>query len=455
MNEKLHHEDDETILISYRELIHNFFREVKHFWWLILIATVGMAVGMFLYARITYVPLYECKASFTVVTNDIKEGDYMYNYNQYSSSQMSTTFPYILESDLLMNRIKDDLGVEQVNGTITANAVNNSNLFTITVTSDNKKDAKAIIDSVFDNYSDIAEYVIGDTKLNLLEEPEIPGDPFNTPNLAGNMGRGALFGMAIAMCVIFIYALCKRTIKKETEIRNILNVACLGMIPEVFFKKRNLRADESLSIYNDKTGSYFQESVRGIALRLAKQMQEKNEKVVMVTSTVPEEGVTSVAQNLSYALEETGNKVILIQREINEDETVQPQYFLEQWHEADVNYLFRRQDNHNSIYKSGRTLKQLIESLKEEMDFIIIDSPSCTEMSEAAIAAEYSDTVVYVVKQDEVIVRKIKEGMEDICSYNASFAGCILNQAEPDRSEYGYGKYGYGKYGYGRYGYGK
>ena len=50
MNEKLHHEDDETILISYRELIHNFFREVKHFWWLILIATVGMAVGMFLYA---------------------------------------------------------------------------------------------------------------------------------------------------------------------------------------------------------------------------------------------------------------------------------------------------------------------------------------------------------------------------------------------------------------------
>ena len=245
------------------------------------------------------------------------------------------------------------------------------------------------------------------------------------------------------------------TIKKENEIRNILNVACLGMIPEVFFKKRNLRADESLSIYNDKTGSYFQESVRGIALRLAKQMQEKNEKVVMVTSTVPEEGVTSVAQNLSYALEETGNKVILIQREINEDETVQPQYFLEQWHEADVNYLFCRQDNHNSIYKSGRTLKQLIESLKEEMDFIIIDSPSCTEMSEAAIAAEYSDTVVYVVKQDEVIVRKIKEGMEDICSYNASFAGCILNQAEPDRSEYGYGKYGYGRYGYGRYGYGK
>ena len=51
------------------------------------------------------------------------------------------------------------------------------------------------------------------------------------------------------------------------------------------------------------------------------------------------------------------------------------------------------------------------------------------------------------------------EGIEDLCGYGISLAGCVLNQAQVGMSGYGdgYSKYGkyYGKYSYHRYGYGK
>lgn len=469
MNEKINHGNDEVVLISYREVIRNYLREMKQFWWLIFILTIGMAVGMYCYARLTYKPMYQSKASFTVVTSDLTNGDYMYTYNQYSSSQLSTTFPYILQSDLLLNRVKEDLETDELNGTVSVNALNDSNLFTIVVTSDKKEDAKAIIDSILDHYAEVAEYVIGDTKLNILETPGMPEKPYNNPNLTGNMSRGALFGMAIAMFIIFLHVLSRRTIKKESEVQNILNVACLGSVPKVFFKKLHRRANENLSINNDQTGSFFQESVRGIALRLVKQMQEKEEKVLMVTSTIDGEGVSSIAENLSFAIAETGNKVLFIDSKQEKNREIKPRYTLEQYttgactfndliykdSTANVSYLLYEKSKKANAYEAICALKKLIKQLREEMDLIVIDAPSCAEMGEAVMAAEYSDSVLYVVKQDEVIVRKIKECIEDICSYGVSFSGCVLNQVRADLSEHGYGKYGYGKYGYGKYGYGK
>ena len=91
---------------------------------------------------------------------------------------------------------------------------------------------------------------------------------------------------------------------------------------------------------------------------------------------------------------------------------------------------------------SNPRLGELMQALKKEMDFIIIDTPPCEMFQGAGMLSDYADGILYVVKYDFIPQRRIWEGL--------SFLGYPESV-----SEYGYGRYGYGRYGYGRYGYGK
>ena len=54
------------------------------------------------------------------------------------------------------------------------------------------------------------------------------------------------------------------------------------------------------------------ESIRKLRMRVAREMEEKGYKTLMVTSSVPGEGKTTIAANLAVALARQGKKVILV-----------------------------------------------------------------------------------------------------------------------------------------------
>lgn len=196
----------------------------------------------------------------------------------------------------------------------------------------------------------------------------------------------------------------------------------------------------------------------------------------MVTSTLPEEGVSVIADNLACALAEMDKKTVLL--DMNEAETwnryLKGSCGLDDILTEDPATGFWRIENSGNTVGSGAgketgafsvpgNMKKLMDALRERFDFVVIDTLPCSRMSEASQAAECSDTVVYVIRQDYAKSYRIRDSLEDICSYGVSLAGCVLNQAQVGGlSGYGYGSYGryyggyaYGRYGYGRYGYGR
>ncbi|MDD7391054.1 MAG: hypothetical protein PUG60_15650 [Lachnospiraceae bacterium] len=428
-------------------LIHDFFRGLKKFWWLVVVLAVLTPAAVLAYSYITYEPMYQSQASFTVSTSDSAgvNYDYWFYYDKSTAAQMATTFPYILESDLLTDLVKQDLGTDVINGSISASAVSNSNLFTFTVTSRDPEDALAILESVIANYPEVSRYVIGDIKLNMIEEPVLPDKPYNAVQYKKRGAKGFLMGIALGFCLIGLYALTRKTIRKEEEIQNVLNVQCLGIVPQVVFKKRNRQNSQKLSIFNPRTGDFFRESIRGMALRLDQQMLDKSQKVVMVTGTLSGEGVSVISENLAGALAEMDKKTVLIDMETGF------------WRLKDTGAA-ETAGTETGILAEPGNLKKLVDELRGRFDYIVIDTPPCSCMSEASKAAECSDTLVYVIRQDYAKTHQISDGLEDICSYGVSLAGCVLNQTQVGGlSGYGYGSYGryYGGYAYGRYGYGR
>ena len=102
---------------------------------------------------------------------------------------------------------------------------------------------------------------------------------------------------------------------------------------------------------------------------------------------------------------------------------------------------------------SDSKMQDLMEYLRRNFDFIVIDTPPAGLFSDADILAKYADTVLYVVRYDHASVKEIQEGMSSFIQNN-KLSGYVINQSHGSLSSYGkYGKYGYSKYGhYGHYG---
>lgn len=448
-------------MIDLATFVHDFIRGIKKFWWILLILSFLGACCLFVNHRRSYVPLYQSKASLAVLTRNSSgtDYDYSFSYSGSTAERMVSIFPAILQSEILIDLIKDDLGVSVINASIVASSVENSNLFSISVVGTNVEDTKKILDSVIKNCPEAARYIIGDIQLILMEEPEYATMPVNNKNYIFSIIAGGVVGLILGCFFVFIYAVTRKTVRKETEIRELLGTVCLGMIPKTEKKKR-------LCIYNRRIGAVFQESIRSVAFRVQRQMGENNKRVLMVTSTILGEGVTSITNNLAYAMGEIGKKVVLLDLS---DKTRKPKETYQKSTTADGIFFQNEPDEllisdesrhvwyvrelendvKEKLLSSPEYLHKLINRILREADCIIIDAPTCSNMSKTGVVAECSDAVLYVIKQDCVNVYQIMECLSDVGCYDVELFGCVLNQVDLNGlSGYGGGRYGkyYGKY---------
>ena len=151
-------------------LLHDVLRGVKKLWWACLLLTVLCAAGSWYTAKRAYHPLYRAAASFTVATGSGESGGFSYGfyYNTATASQLARTFPYILESELLTDGIKQALGTDSITASLSASAVEDSNLFTLTATGANAESTLNVLNAAIDCYPEAARYVLGDIKLHML-----------------------------------------------------------------------------------------------------------------------------------------------------------------------------------------------------------------------------------------------------------------------------------------------
>jgi capsular exopolysaccharide synthesis family protein len=96
-----------------------------------------------------------------------------------------------------------------------------------------------------------------------------------------------------------------------------------------------------------------------------------------------------------------------------------------------------------------RTMRSLLDGLRQFYDWIVIDSPPVGVVAEPLILASLADGVV-VVAGAEIVPRKaVLHTLERVHDTGARVLGLVLNRAQVERHAYYYGHY-YGHY-YGKY----
>lgn len=454
---------------------------IKKHWYIIAVLAGICCVGFTLYSYAAYTPQYTAAATFTVTP----KGDSLSAYTSISSNastqQLEKTFPYIITSAPLTRVVAEDLGLSDVPGTLTATAVEDTNLFTITVTSSNYETAYNVLKSVINNYPSVAEYVVGATDLVLVVPPSASSTPINPISYREKALIGTAVGALLGLLIVFFLENLNHTIRHPDEIRKLLNNQRLGSIVKVV-KKKSSHSTGSLTIDDAHTDPRFKESVFSIRNKIIKLCADQKINSVMVASTTTNEGKTTVAANLAIALAKKHYRTVIIDCDLRNPTVRQQLNIPESCSLGIVDVITGGCSLQDAIVKTkknglyvlpgtipvnnaselmgSKQLADLVGALEKIFEYVVIDAPPVGIVSDALEMKDYVGGLVFVVRQDYAKVSKILDSISLFGYSKIKILGCIFNMASGVLSTRGYGRYGYnsyggyGSYGYGRYGYG-
>ncbi len=459
-----------------RVVMHNFYSACKRLLWIVVL--VSLLFGAYTYYRAdqNYTPYYissaefAVRASYSATTDILSTSSFM---NTTAAQTLSATFPYIIRSENTQRLLRQELNMSYIPGTIQATSTADAALFTMTVTGNNAQHVYDLLKATIAVYPQAARSILGDTAIEVINMPVGPSVTPQNPNNAVEQGVRAIFPVFfVGLLVIFLMALSRKTVHSADDLRKLVNIKCLSYVPGIKLKKRSQSTNLTITITNNRVGSIFSESIRNLRVKVQKAMDHRKAHILLISSTIPNEGKTTVATNLALSFAAEGSRVVLIDGDLRK-QSLKGALGIKEPSEGLVEFL---SDNAKSVsllsvprstmylMSGDKTtdspqplldtprMKKLFDSLREHVDYIIIDTPPAGILSDAATIAKYADCALYVVRQDLASTTQIFNAIQSLSAVDIPILGCVLNHTQAGTTRYGYGSRYAGAYGY-SYGY--
>lgn len=285
--------------------------------------------------------------------------------------------------------------------------------------------------------------------------PRFPSYP-NKP-LFLSLATAASFFIGIALALLI--EKLDNAYKTGSQLEEKTGYPCFGIVPRA--KKLNKKkplADYILS----KPASNVAEAVRTLrmAVNLRSQDPDKRPRVITITSSLPNEGKTTLSSWMARLSAKSGEKVIVIDCDLRRPKlhdafgkkptstlvefltgkaTLDEVVVKDQVSGAHV--IFARSVPSNALdLLSKDRMRNLIKSLRENYDLVILDSPACLAVSDARLLASQSDQTVYAVGWDDTPREVVNAGVKQFADFQYDALAFVLTNVDIRRhSKYGYG----------------
>ncbi len=289
--------------------------------------------------------------------------------------------------------------------------------------------------------------------------------PINIKN--SNIYLMALFaGLGIPLLIVYLMDLFNDKLTTRQEIIKFTDAPIIGEISHFADQERKI-------VTSGKNRGILPEQFRILRTNL-RYFLKKDQKssTILITSTVPGEGKTFVSMNFAAVLATPGKRTIMIEfdmrrpkisealglpKETNDlaaflSGTIEPQSIIRKVNSIENLYVITTSyvpPNPAELLLSDR-LPVLFKYLKENFDYIVVDTPPLGIVSDAKVLADYADLSIYVIRQRFTQRKQVK--MLDDIYQNKRLPNLTLVvndvKAKGIRGYYGYGYAYTGSYGY-------
>ena len=310
------------------------------------------------------------------------------------------------------------------------------------------------------------------TVARVVDPATIQSVPY-APKKVQIVSIAAAVALLIGVMLSLLLDRISNTINTAGEVEARLGLPMLGYLMKMDGGKKSIKSE--LAFITDSQ-SLFSESIRTIRTSVLMSALDSPKKVIVITSSVPEEGKTTVSFNLACALAQV-KRVLLVDadlrrpkigRLIGRDKDAPGLSHMVSGVAPISECIYQHVEGGFHILSAGfvppnplemissAKFGEVLDKLKEAFDIILIDSPPVQLVSDAVVLSQLASTVIYVVKADSTPFPLARNGIRRLAMANAPLLGVVLNQLDLERAEKYYGEYsGYGRYrGYKGYAYG-
>ena len=251
--------------------------------------------------------------------------------------------------------------------------------------------------------------------------------------------------------------------RTSLQVERLLGLPVLATLPEI--RKLGRKETSAADRVVEKPLSSFAEGVRGLKMGLVLSNVDDNPKVVVVSSSVPDEGKTTVAISLARLVARSGKKVVLIDGDLRRP-SIAAMIGEKDVKRGIVEVLSGQASLEECCFKDPRSdllilsslgkivsppdllgsvaMEQLIKKLRDDYDLVIIDSAPVLPVNDTKILARLADTVLFVIRWERTPREAAIGAARALGTLDTPIAGVVLARADSRRQHYY--SYGYANY---------
>lgn len=441
--------------------------------WLVILAGILGAVVTLLGTFFFVTPQYQSAAMFYVNNSSQPVGGTSSNI---SSGDLATarglvdSYIVILKTRETLTDVIDHTGVnqtcEQLQKMISAESVEETEVFRVVVTSPDPYEAKKITDAIADILPGRISGIIEGASVKVADKAVVAERPCS-PSYGNNTLLGFAIGLVLALGVITLRETFDITIRRPEDIGLVCTYPVLAEVPDMQAqtgsgrkkpgKYRMIRSDISFAA---------SEAYKLLRTKLQFSFADENNcRMIGVSSALPGEGKSLTAVNLAHSFAQLNKKVLLIDCDmrrpsIHEKLSVEKTPGLSDFltGQNDLNSLIRHWDDADGtgtlwVISSGQNppnpiellssarMARLLQLLRQHYDYIILDLPPVGEVSDALAVAKQTDGFLLVVRQNYSNRMSLKAALRQFGFVDAKILGIVCNCAQDVFGDRYYKKY--------------
>jgi len=308
-----------------------------------------------------------------------------------------------------------------------------------------------------------------------------PTDAYQVaPSLIKSLLIGFILGSFVGFGLGYLIELCDQTFRSPADISEQLGLPIVGHVPVIPVSKRRFRSstkiDTTLVTFH-RPNSRLSEAYRAVRTALYFSTRGEQHKVIQVCSPNPADGKTTLACNLAVSIAQSGKKVLLIDADFRRPRihkvfglqaktgmssviagvTELPDAIQStEVENLSVLPCGPRPSNPSELLTSRR-FEELLAVIREQFDFVIVDTPPVLAVTDPGAVAARVDGVIMTMRLTKRTRADATHAVGVLSSLGANIFGVVVNGIDGrSRGNYSYGnQYGYGYGGGYNYGYGE
>lgn len=306
------------------------------------------------------------------------------------------------------------------------------------------------------------------------------------------LGFGLFLGLALGALLAIVSDLMDIRLRNANEISAILGVPVLGVVPSMPNKimangRRETRSDRG-TVVNRKPSSLIAEAYRTIRTAIYYGLPDSEAKIILVTSPDAGDGKTTLVSNLAISMAQAGQKVLIIDGDLRKPDqhqifNIKSVYGLcdvlegkmdlarairptriegldilpsgtvvqQGYHKTEDQAAGLRQQAGKAYVDnsydskvgpaemlSSKMFYEMAETLCQQYDRILIDSPPVMYVADARILGAVCDMTLLVLRAEKTTRKATEEARNGLLGVGANVLGAVVNGVPRKKNYYGY-----------------